>query len=55
MHITRVVEIMATEDFAAWYSGLDDDMAEDVAVSVDYLAIEGVRLGYPRSNAGISR
>ena len=46
-----MVEIVATDEFAGWYSGLDDDMAEDVAVSVDLLAVEGVRLGYPRSSA----
>lgn len=51
MYIRQVVEIITTDEFSAWYANLDDDTAEDVAVSLDLLAIEGVRLGYPRSSA----
>lgn len=46
-----MVEIVTTDEFRVWYTELDDDTAEDVTVSVDYLAVEGLRLGYPRSSA----
>lgn len=42
---------LATDEFRVWYIELDDDKAEDVTASVDYLAVEGLRLGYPRSSA----
>ena len=46
-----MVDIVATDEFRVWYIELDDDTAEDVTASVDYLAVEGLRLGYPRSSA----
>ena len=46
-----MVDIVATDEFRVWYTELDNDTAEDVTASVDYLAVEGLRLGYPRSSA----
>jgi hypothetical protein len=46
-----VVEVIATDEFAGWYSGLDDLAAEDITAAVDYMAGVGVTLGYPRSSA----
>ncbi len=56
MHLTAysagcILGGVTTDEFKVWYTELDDDTAEDVTVSVGYLAVEGLRLGYPRSSA----
>lgn len=50
-HIINVVEVVVTDEFRAWYIGLDDPGAEDVTAAIDVLAEQGVALGYPRSSA----
>lgn len=43
-------EVIATDEFTAWYSGLRVEDAEAVTRSVEHLEAEGVRLGFPRSS-----
>ncbi|HWO12552.1 MAG TPA: hypothetical protein VNN80_23810 [Polyangiaceae bacterium] len=42
------VEVIATDEFVAWYRGLDENASDDVAVGV--LESQGVALGAPRSS-----
>lgn len=44
-YIYRVVEVIATDEFAAWYETLDDPGADDVDVAIGLLETRGVRLG----------
>ena len=46
-----MVEVLATDEFVSWYSELEDDVADDVEVSVELLASRGVTLGFPHSSA----
>lgn len=46
-----MVEVIATDEFAAWYDALDDAASDDVDVAVDLLERHGVALGFPRSSA----
>lgn len=46
-----MVEVIALDEFAVWYSDLDDAASDDVDAAVDLLAAVGVRLGFPRSSA----
>lgn len=45
-----MVDVIGTDEFAAWYAGLDDAGSDDVDAAVDVLAEAGVTLGYPRSS-----
>jgi hypothetical protein len=45
-----MVEVIATDEFKAWYTDLDDAAGDDVDVAVELLETLGVRLGYPRSS-----
>jgi hypothetical protein len=44
-----MVEVVATDEFAAWYQGLDEPDTEAVNRSVRRLEHKGVTLGYPHS------
>jgi hypothetical protein len=46
-----VITVVGTDEFTAWYAGLDGDGREDVAVAIDLLEARGLALGYPRSSA----
>lgn len=46
-----MVEIIATDEFATWFDGLDDVHVDPVIVAVSKLEQEGVALGYPASSA----
>jgi len=46
-----VVTVVGTDEFAAWFVGLDAEGREDVATAVDLLEARGLALGYPRSSA----
>ena len=51
MHICRVpVEVIATDEFVAWYQGLDENTSDDVDVAVGVLESQGVALGATRSS-----
>lgn len=43
--------VIATDEFVAWYSGLDDAGSDDVDAAVGVLEHAGVKLGFPRSSA----
>ncbi|HEY8207026.1 MAG TPA: type II toxin-antitoxin system RelE/ParE family toxin [Myxococcaceae bacterium] len=45
------IEIIASDEFVAWYDSLDDRDAEAVNYSVDLLAELGVALDHPHSSA----
>jgi len=51
MHIDEVTEVVATDEFDAWYQGLAEEDALAVTRAVDRLAQLGVRLGFPHSSA----
>jgi hypothetical protein len=46
----EVVEVVTTDEWLAWYYGLDGQAAQAVRRSVDALEILGLTLGYPRSS-----
>lgn len=45
------VEVIYTDEFGEWFTGLDPSDAEDVETVVDVLEQEGIALGYPYSSA----
>jgi hypothetical protein len=49
--LDAVTEVIATDEFAVWYSDLDESVSDDVDVAVEQLAQLGVTLGFPRSSA----
>jgi hypothetical protein len=51
VHVLTVFEVVATDEFAAWYDGLDTAAEDDVSAAVDHLAAVGIALGFPRSSA----
>jgi hypothetical protein len=46
-----VVEVITTDEFLAWYQGLDEEDVVAVTRAVDRLAEVGVTLGFPHSSA----
>jgi hypothetical protein len=46
-----MVEVVATDEFLAWFDGLDKAHSTQVAVGVKKLETEGVALGHPASSA----
>ena len=46
-----MIEVIATDEFLAWFDGLDKVHSVQVAVGVEKLEIEGVALGHPTSSA----
>ncbi len=46
-----MVEVITTDEFAAWYHGLDERDGETVDRVVGRLEVEGIRLGFPHSSA----
>ena len=46
-----MVEVIATDDFAAWFRGLDEAHVDSVIVAVSKLEHQGVALGHPSSSA----
>jgi hypothetical protein len=51
VHIVFVpVEVVATDEFVAWYNRLDEATSDDVDVTVGVLESQGVALGAPRSS-----
>jgi hypothetical protein len=51
VHIHLVpVEVIATDEFVAWYNGLDETTSDDIDVVVGVLESQGVALGAPRSS-----
>lgn len=51
MHNRIMVEVIATDEFAAWYKDLDQADAEEVYIKVELLRAKGVALGSPHSSA----
>jgi hypothetical protein len=49
-YIEPVVEVIATDEWLAWYNSLDSQAAAAVRGSVDALEIVGLALGHPRSS-----
>jgi hypothetical protein len=47
----KMVEVIATDEFAAWYDDLERKLKEAVNRSVGLLEQDGVALGYPHSSA----
>ena len=45
------MEVIYTDEFGAWFAGLDRADAEDAETVVDVLEQEGVALGHPYSSA----
>lgn len=50
-HTSRVVEVVATDEFRSWYQSLDESDQDAVTVTIDLLEIRGVTLGFPHSSA----
>jgi len=48
--LSRMVEVMTTDEFAAWYGELDEDDTKAVIRVVDLLAARGVSLPFPYSS-----
>lgn len=46
-----MVEICGTDEFIAWYTDLNDDERDSIALVVDQLEEKGLALGYPFSSA----
>ncbi len=46
-----MVEVIATDEFAAWYENLDEAGSDDVEVAVGELSGRGTSLGHPHSSA----
>jgi hypothetical protein len=46
-----MAEVVATDEFAAWYDGLDDGHTACVFRAVTQLEVAGVSLGFPLSSA----
>ena len=46
-----MVEVIGTEEFEAWFLGLDDQAAKAVDLVVGLLEARGVHLGFPHSSA----
>jgi hypothetical protein len=51
VHTHLIVEVVATDEFAAWYELLDDGDTEAVSRGVERLEQQGVALGHPYSSA----
>lgn len=45
-----MVEVVATDEFAGWFDGLDDGQSQCVARAVEQLEVAGVTLGFPLSS-----
>jgi|SRR5688572_9081797 len=45
-----MVEVVATDEFVAWYRDLDDAATDDIDAAVGVLEARGVALGHPRSS-----
>ena len=48
--LSCMVEVVATDEFAAWYGDLTDSVSDDVDVAVELLAARGLTLGHPYSS-----
>lgn len=46
-----MADVVATDEFIAWYQDLDDLASEDVNVAVELLELRGATLGFPHSSA----
>jgi hypothetical protein len=46
-----MIEVVTTDEWKAWYEGLDAQADDAVTASVDALATFGVELGHPRTSA----
>jgi hypothetical protein len=46
-----VIVVVGSDEFDAWFQGLDDPDADAVARVVDMLEIQGITLPYPYSSA----
>jgi hypothetical protein len=46
-----MIEVIGTDEFAAWYEQLEDKYADAVTVAVSKLEDQGVALGHPASSA----
>jgi hypothetical protein len=46
-----MVEVIATDEFAAWFDGLEELQVDPVVVAVSKLEQAGVALGHPASSA----
>jgi hypothetical protein len=51
MHTTWMVEVVATDEFQAWYEGLGESQRDEVDFLVGLLEQKGVTLGHPYSSA----
>ncbi len=49
--IESVVEVIGTDEFAAWFGDLEEGHADAVVHVVDQLEERGVDLGFPQSSA----
>lgn len=49
-HTHSMVEVVATDEFAGWFDGLDDGQSQCVARAVEQLEVAGVTLGFPLSS-----
>src|SRR5581483_12146494 len=45
-----MVEVVATDEFTAWYQGLDQGLTDCVFRAVTQLEVAGVTLGFPLSS-----
>jgi hypothetical protein len=50
-HNQGVVEVVGTDEFEAWFLGLDELDQDSVGRTVDMLEMEGVALRFPHSSA----
>jgi hypothetical protein len=48
---SSMIEVVTTDEWKAWYEGLDAQADDAVTASVDALATFGVDLGHPRTSA----
>jgi hypothetical protein len=46
-----MVEVIATDEFSAWFTSLDEVHVDPVIVAVSKLEINGVALGHPSSSS----
>lgn len=46
-----MTEVIATDEFAAWYGALDEADTEAVYRAVEILQVRGVSLGFPQSSS----
>lgn len=49
--LPAVVEVEVTDEFRAWYEGLDDDHSDNVYEAVEMLRDQGVKLRFPYCSA----